>query len=228
MQGRMKNVMRQFSGIEYKRTHVSEEFDKTEQKYRLLRDLLVLFEDKCRKIMTYEHGGSRYKNMMEKLQVIGERINLNAFKLDNFYKETALVLKNISQIKCNSKLDTVCNTGADALDAMCVHKDAMNKEMEAQFAQLEKFKARSKTIDSKRNEFKNTRYDLEKLYKSTHEDDPRIAELNSKFEMLKNNTQNEMKEFIEDKSLAGIINEIIKAEADYHKECLKSLGQVKM
>ncbi|KAK1347633.1 hypothetical protein LUQ84_002896 [Hamiltosporidium tvaerminnensis] len=227
MKDRFKGFLRQMSTMDYKYTKVSEEHEKLEQKYRLLRDFLTVYEASCDKIMTYEHGGKTYKNVMEALEVVGERVNLQAFKVNNIYEQASLVVEKMADIHASDALNKTASDYSKALGEIGHKKTIMNGKFEDQMMELQKIKSRTAFIDKQRNITKNIRFDLEKAYKNDPDGVKIPEDLKNSFQTHLTDTEKYMREFVENKDVIGVINGCVEAQKTFHSAALEALKNVK-
>ncbi|KAG0419901.1 Spore wall protein 12 [Dictyocoela roeselum] len=212
---KLKGVMRNIDRIDYTRTAFPSDYEAVEQDYRCLRDRATAVKNACYVLMTYESGGHAYKTAMQKLEVVGERLNSTFFKNDSVYKRMGEALADIAKVRGNGELGRVADKLGSAFHALEHAKLDFNSEIQTQIMKLHDMEAKAKEIDKRRVEAKNLRYDLEKMYKKKGDDDPALCELKTRFETHTRGVLDSMREFNGSEEVLSALRSIADVHAKF-------------
>lgn len=212
---KIKSAMRNIHNIDYTRTKYPPEYEKIENKYRVYRNKISELKDLSYKLIAYEYGGHTYKSAMEKLKVIDNKFDSEIFKNESFYKKFEVVCSDLSLVENNGEITRIGDKMARAFNGLENCKIEMNNEIQTQILSIKEMEAEAKNIDKRRVEGKNLRYDLEKMYHKTSEDDPKLCEMKSHFESHVNQVLEDMKRFCGGDSIMRILKAISKSQSKF-------------
>ncbi|KAG0440806.1 Spore wall protein 12 [Dictyocoela muelleri] len=224
---RLKGVIRNIDRIDYTRTAYPSDYETVESDYRIIRNKISELKNNCYVLMTYESGGHTYKTAMEKLEIVGEKLNSKFFKNDSLFKKMEEIMVGMSHTRGNGELNRIAQKLGNAFHALENYKLDFNSEIQNQILKLHDLEETAKKIDKRRVEAKNIRYDLEKMYRKKNEDDPSLCELKSKFETHTQGVLNSMKEFNGSETILSVLRSIADVHVKFGEKSGKVFDEVK-
>lgn len=227
MQARFKNLLRKVDRIDYVNAVLPSGYEKAEQDYRIVRNKLDSLKSTFLHFMTYEHGGQAYKTAMRAIEVVGRKVKNDSFEMRSFYKSTELAGNEMAKVQGNDGLKIVAEKYSDAFGSIEDLKIKMNTDFEDIIKQIKEVQQRSYTIDEKRANVLNLRYDLEKMYKKKSPGNETLDNLKSEFDQEANIAKKEMKDFVGDKGVAEILRKACKSMKEFFKGAASALDTVK-
>ncbi|EPR79091.1 Spore wall protein 12 like protein [Spraguea lophii 42_110] len=223
MESKLKGILRNVDRIEYVKTRLPDGFEKCEEEYRVVKKKLDNFMATLTQLATYEHGGTSYKGAMDKLDIIGEKLKSGFFRTKSLYKEVAEHTNEIGDVVYDNNIKTLARQFGNCFNDVSAAKDNLNNTIQTIVLEASNMKNESKIIDNKRTEYKNMRYDLEKMYKKEKDQD-KIEAKKNQFEEAVNTLHKKMEDFIKNKGLARLIDETGKAHYEFFNEAARSLS----
>ncbi|ELA48385.1 hypothetical protein VCUG_00221 [Vavraia culicis subsp. floridensis] len=227
MQSRFKNLLRKVDRIDYVNADFPAGYEKTEEDYRIVKNKMENLKNTFLHFMTYEHGGRAYKTAMRAIEVVGRRVKKDSFEVRSFYKETELTGREIAKVQSNDSLKSLAEKYSDAFSAVEDAKIKMNEEYEEIIKQIKELQDSSRTIDEKRANVLNLRYDLEKMYKKKSPGNEDLDNLKTEFNQEANLVKEEMKGYVGGKGVSEVIRRACRAMATFSKEAAAALETVK-
>lgn len=222
----IKSIQRRFHNIDYSDVPFKSGYEETENKYRKLRDAMLVYQERLGTLLHYEHGGKAMKTIMEGLTTIGNRLQSNLFKTDDFYIQKGYVLEEMDKLMDE---DQARKSYAEALKKIGNAKHEFNKVLTTELDNLKEQAKIAGSVDYLRVKVKNTRYDLAKLKKKPDANPEEKTNLENKFNSLAEDAEKQMKDFLGkgeagSKSVSSSVRNILEghfkfAQAEF--ECLK-------
>lgn len=209
-----KSIQRRMHNINYTKTQLVEGYEKTEDSYRKIRDLICIYRSNIVDLMNYEHGGKTMKTIKEGITTIGKRLKEDYFKNDSMYQQSSMVLSSIALYSENGDF---CKRYANAMDEIGKAKNLFNEKLEKALVAMKRFEKDAEVIDSRRTEVKNKRYDLEKLMKKPDQNQDMANDLQSKFNTLVQSVLVSMNAFIGDKGIGEVVKDVHGAHYEFVK-----------
>lgn len=218
--------------IEYKHVKPIEGFNDVESTYRELRDKLDTIIQSLTWLQTYEHGGSKMKNIFSKLKVISTTSRIGVFDDNNdIYESNANMASEIARISHKQELHDLCEKYSSTYQEISNLKASMNNKIKIQIGKVQGLKDMTADIDKKRKKLQFIRYDLELSKQNskdkTPEDLSKMQDLDDAFKKNSIEIMNDMKRFVGSEGIAGILASTAAAHLEFVENEAKALSKIK-
>lgn len=225
-----KYVKRKINKINY--TSVSdlpEGYEDIEGEYKKLRDSIDMTGAVIKSFTHYEYGGQFMKQFSGIANFVASKSKIKSLKREDMYTDAALVGELLADsIKKHKSFNEISSKFAHAYYGISDAKNAMNERMKKALVRLDSLRSDAKSIDSKRKDLGNLRYDLEELVQSGNYTEQTKTAMSAEYHMLSNDTMGRMNAFIgDDSGVASILTEIMAAHREFAATAADALGKVK-
>lgn len=207
-----KSIQRRVHNIKYCKTALASGYEEREEKYRNIRNGIRGYKSSIRDMICYEHGGKEIKTIKDGLSNIDRKLNKEYFKAESIYEKA---WRSLSKIKDSEKCKRVSKNYSEALKGIQECKSVFNEKMQKCLAVINEVERISQSIDNKRVQVKNKRYDLEKTLKKEGVSEEEIERMKKDFAVAQNLTLQSMNDFIESNQIYEAVNEASKAHYEF-------------
>ena len=218
-----KSIQRRLHNIEYTKTQLPDGFEDTEEKYRKLRDIIGIYKANIEDFMNYEHGGKTLKTIKEGLNTLGTKIKEDYFKSKSIYSQAAVCLGNMATHNGNQEKIRKYSEVMQELEKV---KCKLNESLEEAKVALQRLEKDAESIDAKRIEVKNKRYDLERLMKNPGEDESMVNNSKNRFDSLVQSVLVSMNAFIGSKGVGEIAKKVMKAHHEFFRTSSEKMRDI--
>ncbi|KAI5169745.1 hypothetical protein PAEPH01_0964 [Pancytospora epiphaga] len=219
-----KMLMRKFRTLKYEHVNLPTDYTKTEGQYKALRQALCDFEGNVIKnLLNYEHGNKIYKNLKKGIQFINDKASLGIYQSKDIYEEAASLGEEVKDISTDSKYTTMGKKYTEIFGTISKSKKAMNSRMGQSKTKVKDMKGKIQNIDASRKRVKNTRYDLELMFRDSGYNNEIRDSQKKEFDAAVSNCTKAMKKFIEENELPQIMKEVSLEYKKHLEETLDAL-----
>jgi hypothetical protein len=217
-----RSLLMKMNRIDYQNISLIEGYEATEENYRRFKHMLDQVNEGVTWLMTYEHGGSKMKTVLSKVEIIASASRLNAFRNDDIYRTNSAVGEGLSG---------VAGRYGVAYDEISKLKAEMNNRLKLYLGKIDELRKQSYVIDKKRNRVKYLRYDLEKAKQSKAQKTPESLskedEMEREFKGVSQQTLIEMDRLVGNDGVSGILAGVAAAHAEFAEKSAAALRRVK-
>lgn len=219
-----KYMKRKMNKLEYANVSLPEGYDEAEREYKKLRDNLDMVEAVIKGLSHYEYGGQTFKHFASLSNLMASKSKIKALKREDIYTDASLVGEALADSVENKPFKETSRQFSDAMMKIAEGKTKMNAKLHDAQSSLDMLKKMASNIDDKRKTVFNLRYDLEEAAQAGNSIDGRMK---SEYNTSSNEVLNEMKEFVGDAGISGVLKKIASAQKDFSASSVDYLSKVK-
>lgn len=219
-----KYMKRKVHKLDYLNVHLPEGYDRAEEEYKSLRDNLDMVSAIIKSLSHYEFGGQAFRQFASLSNLMASKSKIKALKREDIYTDAGLVGVHLADSVENPSFKNTSKQFSDALLQIAEAKTRMNARLHDAQSALMELKRKAKDIDDKRKLVFNLRYDMEEAAQAGTVADGRMQ---SEYNTNTNEVHSEMRDFVGDAGLSGILKQITSAHKDFSASSVEYLSKVK-
>lgn len=229
---RIKGMYRQAAGFVPKNILTDKAFDELEDTYKRVRDEILALQTFVDKLKDYEHDGTTYKAIKERIEKVKGKQEIEGEDLiDNMYKVSNQILDNLAKAYPDSDQKKMTLKLIDINKSISLSKHSMNTKLAGVLIYIKQLRNMSVDINDLRTKLKNSQYDAEKAFDSQKKKDinvdPRdVPEVKLKIDNFNKQVESArklMQEFVDSENHKHIIEGLTDAYKNYYSDIYKSL-----
>lgn len=218
-----KNYMkRKIHKLDYVHTALPENYEATEAEYKKIRSDLDMLTAIIKSLSYYEYGGQYFKQFASLTNMVASKSRIKSLKREDIFTDAARIGVHFGESSEDKAFKKTSEKFSDAWLAVSDDKAALNAKLADIQATLSALKKEVKSIDARRSKLGKERYELEEAAQAS---EPVDTQKKSMYESEAKTAMSEMKEFMGDAGLSGIMKKIVSAYKEFSAASASHLSE---